>query len=150
MRNSPALTKLATILVTAVAALASGACVNGGGSGGTPSPTSSSSSHGSGPSTGVQSPSTAQVDKTVRSAIQDIERYWRATFPGLAGGRPFVPVKGGYLPYTRSNPPPACGQEPGTYQPNAFYCPAGDFIAWDEEVLVPRLYPCTVRSSSPS
>ena len=140
MRNSPALTKLATILVTAVAALASGACVNGGGPGGTPSPTSSSSSHGSGPSTGVQSPSTAQVDKTVRSAIQDIERYWRATFPGLAGGRPFVPVRGGYFPYTRSNPPPACGQEPGTYQPNAFYCPAGDFIAWDEEVLVPRLY----------
>jgi len=140
MRNSPALTKLATILVTAVAALASGACVNGGGPGGTPSPTSSSSSHGSSPSTAVQSPSTAQVDKTVRSAIEDIERYWRATFPGLAGGRPFVPVKGGYFPYTRSNPPPACGQEPGTYQPNAFYCPAGDFIAWDEEVLVPRLY----------
>ena len=81
MRNSPALTKLAMILVTAVAALASGACVNGGGPGGTPSPTSSSSSHGSSPSTAVQSPSTAQVDKTVRSAIQDVERYWRATFP---------------------------------------------------------------------
>ena len=140
MRNSPALTKLATILVTAVAALASGACVNGGGPGGTPSPTSSSSSHGSGPSTGVQSPSTAQVDKTVRSAIQDIERYWRATFPGLAGGRPFVPVKGGYFPYTRSNPPPACGSSRATYQPNAFYCPAGDFIAWDEEVLIPQLH----------
>ena len=145
MRSSRALTRLATILVTAIAVLVSGACVNGGGPGGTPSPTSSSPTSSSrspspGLSTGVQTPSTAQVDKTVRSAIEDVERYWRATFPGLAGGRPFVPLKGGYFPYTRSNPPRACGQEPGTYQPNAFYCPAGDFIAWDEEVLVPRLY----------
>jgi predicted metalloprotease len=48
-------------------------------------------------------------------------------------------VQGGYHPYTRSDPPPACGSEPGGYQPNAFYCPDGDFIAWDAEVLMPQL-----------
>lgn len=63
-----------------------------------------------------------------------------ATFPRLAGGKPFTPVQGGYHPYNRANPPPPCGDERPQYQPNAFYCPAGDFIAWDAELLVPKLY----------
>ena len=88
---------------------------------------------------GGATPSAEQVDKTVRDAIKDIERYWSANFPELAGGRVFVPVKGGYHPYTRTEPPPSCGDERPRYQPNAFYCPAGDFLAWDAEVLMPRL-----------
>jgi predicted metalloprotease len=88
---------------------------------------------------GGKAPSAEQVDKTVRDAIADIERYWGATFPGLAEGRAFTPVKGGYHPYTRTTPPPPCGDEQPQYQPNAFYCPAGDFIAWDAEVLMPKL-----------
>jgi predicted metalloprotease len=76
----------------------------------------------------------------VQRALADVERYWTATFPTVADGREFRKVQGGYHPYTRSQPPPACGEEAGQYQPNAFYCPVGDFIAWDAEVLVPQLY----------
>jgi predicted metalloprotease len=89
---------------------------------------------------GGATPSGQQVDSTVRTALKDVERYWVATFPKLTGGRAFTPLKGGYHAYTRSRPPPACGPERVEYQPNAFYCPAGDFIAWDAEGLMPRLY----------
>lgn len=89
---------------------------------------------------GGDTPSGAEADGTVRAALKDVERYWGGTFPQVAAGRTFTPVQGGYLPYSRAKPPPSCGNEPSQYQPNAFYCPAGDFIAWDEELLVPKLY----------
>jgi predicted metalloprotease len=89
---------------------------------------------------GGQTPSSEQVDTTVRTALKDVERYWSESFPAISGGRQFTKVQGGYHPYTRSKPPPACGKEQPRYQPNAFYCPAGDFIAWDAEVLIPKLY----------
>jgi predicted metalloprotease len=85
-------------------------------------------------------PAAQEVDKTVRDSLKDVERYWTANFPGIAGGSRFTPVRGGFHPYTRSQPPPPCGPERPQYQPNAFYCPAGDFIAWDAEVLIPKLY----------
>ena len=66
-------------------------------------------------------------------SLQDVERYWTTTYPTISGGKPFVPVQGGYHPYTQADPPSACGAEAGEYQPNAFYCPVGDFIAWDIE-----------------
>ncbi|PRY29893.1 putative metalloprotease [Pseudosporangium ferrugineum] len=72
-------------------------------------------------------------------ALRDVERFWSAAYPGLSGGQPFAPVSGGYHPYTRRDLPPPCGDERPAYQPNAFYCPAGDFIAWDAETLVPQL-----------
>jgi predicted metalloprotease len=89
---------------------------------------------------GDRAPSTAETNQVVRRALADVERYWTATYPALSHGRAFRPVRGGYHPYTRSDPPPACGSETGGYQPNAFYCPAGDFIAWDAETLMPQLY----------
>jgi predicted metalloprotease len=82
----------------------------------------------------------AAANDVVERALADVERYWTATFPSVADGRAFQKVQGGYHPYTRSKPPPGCGEESGEYQPNAFYCPVGDFIAWDAEVLVPQLY----------
>jgi predicted metalloprotease len=74
----------------------------------------------------------------VRKSLSDIERFWAAAYPEFGKGD-FVAVQGGYFPYTRSEPPPDCGDQPGEYQPNAFYCPVGDFIAWDEQVLIPQL-----------
>ncbi|HYN93576.1 MAG TPA: neutral zinc metallopeptidase [Pilimelia sp.] len=88
---------------------------------------------------GGDAPSRAEANKTVQAALKDVERYWTATFPKLSGNERFQPVQGGYHPYTRSDPPPACGGEQGQYQPNAFYCPVGDFIAWDAETLIPEL-----------
>jgi len=77
--------------------------------------------------------------EVVKLALADIERFWTATFPTISGGTAFQPIQGGYHPYTQSKPPPACGGEEGVYQPNAFYCPIGDFIAWDAEKLIPQL-----------
>ena len=46
-------------------------------------------------------------------------------------------------PYSARNPPPACGGRGHTpYQEvagNAFYCDEGDFIAYDEQKLIPQL-----------
>jgi predicted metalloprotease len=84
-------------------------------------------------------PTSSEADKVVRGALKDVERFWGTWFPRLSGGRPFVAVQGGYHPYTRRNPPPPCGQEQAAYQPNAFYCPSDDFIAWDSEQLIPQL-----------
>jgi predicted metalloprotease len=82
----------------------------------------------------------AQRDTDVAtSSLKDVERYWKATFPALAGGKAFVPVRGGYQPYTERTPPPDCGGQQGVYQPNAFYCPDGDYIAWDAQELIPQL-----------
>ncbi|WP_433293931.1 neutral zinc metallopeptidase [Actinoplanes sp. CA-030573] len=97
-------------------------------------------SGGTGPSSVAATPtaslSPAQV---VDKALSDMQRYWTETYPTVSGGKPFEPLQGGYHPYTQSTPPPACGGEEGVYQPNAFYCPVGDFIAWDAEKLIPQL-----------
>jgi len=84
-------------------------------------------------------PSREDVESVVRDALADVERYWTSTYPQLSGGEAFQPLRGGSKPYTRRDPPPPCGEQPVQYQPNAFYCPDGDFIAWDAELLVPRL-----------
>ena len=72
-------------------------------------------------------------------ALRDVERFWTGEFPEIAGGAPFRKVQGGYFPYTEAKPPPACGAQPAQYEPNAFYCPAGDFVAWDAQNLIPQL-----------
>ncbi|MEU7907624.1 neutral zinc metallopeptidase [Actinoplanes sp. NPDC049118] len=87
----------------------------------------------------VASPSVPAAEDLVSRSLQDIERYWADTYPALSGGAPFEPLQGGYHPYTEADPPPPCGGEESVYQPNAFYCPTGDFIAWDDQLLIPQL-----------
>jgi predicted metalloprotease len=95
---------------------------------------------GHGSPSGTAGPSASlSPAQVVQLALSDVERYWTATYPTISGGKPFQPIQGGYHPYTQNSPPPACGGEEGVYQPNAFYCPAGDFIAWDAEQLIPQL-----------
>jgi predicted metalloprotease len=84
----------------------------------------------------VPTPGSAEV---ATKSIKDVERFWSATYPKLSGGAAFRPVRGGYHPYTRTTLPPDCGGEPSEYQPNAFYCPDRDFIAWDAQTLIPQL-----------
>jgi predicted metalloprotease len=95
-------------------------------------------SPGPAPSTAASEAAQGTSDVATQS-LQDIERYWTATYPTIADGAAFTPVQGGFHPYTQTDPPPACGAEAGSYQPNAFYCPDGDFIAWDAEKLIPQL-----------
>ena len=75
----------------------------------------------------------------VTQALKDVERFWTAEFGAIAGGKKFTPVQGGYFPYSQSDPPPACGGQRSSYEPNAFYCPPDDFIAWDAQQLIPEL-----------
>jgi predicted metalloprotease len=75
----------------------------------------------------------------VTRSLKDVERFWAGAYPAISGGRKFQPVSGGYHPYTKIVPPPACGDQPGVYEENAFFCPPGDFIAWDDQVLIPQL-----------
>jgi predicted metalloprotease len=76
---------------------------------------------------------------TVTRALRDVERFWRESYPELSGGEQFRAVRGGYHPYTETDPPPDCGGQQAGYQPNAFYCPDGDYIAWDAQNLIPQL-----------
>lgn len=94
---------------------------------------------GKSPSAVVGTSASLSPAQVVDHALSDIERYWTATYPSISGGKAFQPLQGGFHPYTQSSPPPACGGEEGVYQPNAFYCPDGDFIAWDAEKLIPQL-----------
>jgi predicted metalloprotease len=84
-------------------------------------------------------PSRTGSSDVVTKALTDVERFWKAQFPGISGGKAFRPVTGGYHPYTERVAPPDCGGQPFQYQPNAFYCPDGDFIAWDAQQLIPQL-----------
>lgn len=136
-RPARTVTTLIAVLVTALAMVT--ACV-GDRDGGSPDRRSGGDNpYRGGLGRPGQTPSARQVDNAVRSSLDDVERYWRREFPKLADGEKFVPVQGGRFPYSRKKLPPACGGSRPKYEPNAFYCPPGDFIAWDEETLVPQL-----------
>ncbi|GAB2571359.1 aminopeptidase [Paractinoplanes abujensis] len=76
---------------------------------------------------------------TVTAALSDVERFWTAEFGSVSGGDKFTKVQGGYFPYSKADPPPSCGGQQASYEPNAFYCPPDDFIAWDAQQLIPEL-----------
>jgi predicted metalloprotease len=67
-----------------------------------------------------------------------LERYWAEALPAL--GARYSSPRGGYR-YYRSDQGggPACGGEQAPPK-NAFYCPVGDFIAWDESGLMIPYY----------
>jgi predicted metalloprotease len=79
----------------------------------------------------------AAYQQTLSSTLGLLEQYWRTTLPGL-GGR-YSPLQG--YTYYRSDQGggPRCGDQPAPAN-NAFYCPAGDFIAWDETGLMIPYY----------
>ena len=93
----------------------------------------------SGPSSGTPTAATASSAEVVTRSVEDVERFWAARYPSVSGGAAFEPIRGGLHAYTENDLPPACGDERPEYQPNAFYCPAGDFIAWDAQTLIPQL-----------
>jgi predicted metalloprotease len=73
---------------------------------------------------------------------ESLETYWAIAFPELFGtDYAALSDYGPYLPSTGLLP--RCGEgepNPADYIDNAFYCPDGDFVAWDEENLFPALY----------
>ncbi len=74
---------------------------------------------------------------TLKGTLGLLERYWSQTLPAL--GTPYTSPKA--YTYYRSDEGqgPACGPEAAPPN-NAFYCPPGDFIAWDESGLMIPYY----------
>ena len=82
-------------------------------------------------------------DGPLSAAIVDIQAYWRATFPVIYGA-PYSDLQGGVWPVQQgARGVPGCG-EPQTrfrdIEGNAFYCPEGDFMAFDDQTLFPSIY----------
>lgn len=77
-------------------------------------------------------------DEYLAAAIADIDAWWTTEYPRLYG-QPYQPLAGGiYAGYPeRSSTIPGCGAGPTTtYEElansGAFYCPIGDFMAYDD------------------
>ena len=79
----------------------------------------------------------AAYTKTLEQVIGSLQTFWRTELPEL-GVAYSAPTK-----YTYYRPEegggPSCGGEPAPAK-NAFYCPPGDFIAWDETGLMIPYY----------
>lgn len=81
-------------------------------------------------------------DQVVEAALTDVDSFWSRTYEDLYGS-PYEPISGGFWPYGPDSEQPPCGDPPPAYgdiAENAFYCPSGDLIAWDNVNLVPGLY----------
>ena len=84
-----------------------------------------------------------RFDAPIDSTIADIQAYWSSTMPEVYGAD-YEPIPDDRLvPYSPSSPPPTCGGDGTTpYEEvagNAFDCAEGDFVAWDEQELLPKL-----------
>jgi uncharacterized protein len=90
-----------------------------------------------GPTTGVAwaapAPAAAQSGAAAaeRSAVSVVGTFWRRTFAADHARYRAPRVVGDYS--GRSGP--RCGGEPAVAD-NAFYCPRGDFLAWDRNLMV--------------
>ena len=84
-------------------------------------------------------------DGFLTAAFGDIQSFWNDAFPE-AYGSAFIPLSGGiFAAYpSRANDIPGCGSPTGSsYQDvadlGAFYCIDGDFMAYDDDSLLPSL-----------
>jgi predicted metalloprotease len=97
----------------------------------------------------VASSADAQVstkyDASIDATIADIQAYWTQTMPDVYGQQYEAIPADRIYPYSQDNPPPNCddgGQTKAPYEQvagNAFYCSNGDFVAYDEQGLLPKL-----------
>ena len=79
-----------------------------------------------------------QYTSTLEQVFSSLEQYWSTALPESFGVEFTPPSR--YVYYRpEEGPGPRCGQEQAPAK-NAFYCPAGDFIAWDESGLVIPYY----------
>jgi predicted metalloprotease len=81
-------------------------------------------------------------DEVVCDALESVQTFWIETYPEVFGDD-FLPIEGGFHPYTSQSEQPPCGDPPPLYEDieqNAFYCPSADLIAWDNESLIPALF----------
>ncbi len=87
-------------------------------------------------------------DEFLRAALADVQDFWRITYPEVYG-TPYVELSGGIwasYPGRQGTPipeaPNGCRGDPSQEyiaQGNAFYCGFGDYMAYDDFDLIPRL-----------
>jgi len=73
---------------------------------------------------------------------QALEDFWAALWP-QEFGTAWDPVDSTIPVFPSSGDLPSCGgftPDRSFFEGNAFYCPADDYVAWDEEQLFPALY----------
>ena len=79
-----------------------------------------------------------EYTKTLEQVIASLEAYWSTALPEAFGVRYSDPER--YVYYRPDQgQAPRCGGEQAPAR-NAFYCPSGDFIAWDETGLMIPYY----------
>lgn len=94
---------------------------------------------------GEAGPQHPEYDGFLTAAFGDIQAFWAEAFPEAYGGAAFEPLSGGiFAAYPdRQAPIPGCGTDQSTYQDvadgSAFYCIAGDFMAYDDAGALPGL-----------
>jgi predicted metalloprotease len=78
-----------------------------------------------------------EYQQSLSLTIDLLQRFWSTELPRIGGT--YSDLRG--FTYYRSDDGagPTCGDEPAPAN-NAFYCPAGDFIAWDETGLMIPYY----------
>ena len=87
----------------------------------------------------------SKYDASIDSTLADIQNFWTQAMPDVYGQQYEAIPTDRIYPYSESNPPPNCddgGQTKAPYQDvagNAFYCSNGDFVAYDEQGLLPKL-----------
>lgn len=67
----------------------------------------------------------------------DIDQFWATEYPAVYGA-PYV-APSSFVPYHDVNDAPLCDGN-RLRLGNAYYCPSGDFLAWDEHGLMQVLY----------
>ena len=75
---------------------------------------------------------------TLQQVIASLEAYWAKALPEAFGVEYTSPSRYAYY-RPDQGPGPRCGGQEAPAR-NAFYCPAGDFIAWDETNLMIPYY----------
>jgi predicted metalloprotease len=87
----------------------------------------------------------SKYDASIDATIADIQAFWASAMPDVYGQKyDAIPADRIYA-YSQDNPPPNCddgGQTKAPYDQvagNAFYCSNGDFVAYDNQGLLPKL-----------
>jgi len=86
-----------------------------------------------------------KYDASIDETLADVQNFWTQAMPDVYGQQYEAIPSDRVFAYSQSNPPPNCddaGQTKAPYDEvagNAFYCSNGDFVAYDEQGLLPKL-----------
>ncbi|WP_243792531.1 peptidase [Saccharopolyspora gloriosae] len=81
------------------------------------------------------------IDRLAATVVSDVQAYWAATLPAVAG-RPWHDLDGGFFSVDTTagtGRPPPCSGGVANLEGNAYYCAAVDAVAWDRAALLPVL-----------